>query len=273
MSAAPTLAQAPLEIQGLQVDYRQRRVLQGLTLPPLAPGRLLALVGPNGAGKSTLLRALTGLLPTRGQVRYGASELLAMPAAQRARIVGFMPQLGASGSTLTVLEATLVAMHGLHAPAAPATAMQALEQLGIAHLAMQPLAHLSGGQRQMAALAQVVVRDCPVVLLDEPVSALDLAHQWQVMQTVQRLAHAGRIVIVVLHDLTLAAQWADDVALLQAGQLCAFGPPQQTITPERLRSAYGVDARVRSCEQGRLFVLVDGPAGPAPQAPQPAQTE
>ncbi len=268
----PTLAHAPLQIQQLQVDYRQRSVLHQLTLPPLQPGRLLALVGPNGAGKSTLLRALTGLLATRGQVRYGASELLAMPAAQRARIVGFMPQLGPSGSTLTVLEATLVAMHGLRAPASPDRAMQALEQLGIAHLAMQALAHLSGGQRQMAALAQVVVRDCPVLLLDEPVSALDLAHQWQVMQTVQRLAHAGRIVIVVLHDLTLAAQWADDVALLQAGNLRAFGPPRHTITPELLRTAYGVNARVRHCEQGRLFVMVDGPAGPTSQAPQAPET-
>ncbi|MEG0001807.1 ABC transporter ATP-binding protein [Comamonas sp.] len=265
-ACTPTLAPAPLAIDNLQVDYRQRRVLQGLTLPPLAPGRLLALVGPNGAGKSTLLRALSGLVAARGQVRFGASELLTLPAAQHARQVAFMPQLGAAGGSLTVLEATLVAMHGL-ATASPARAMQALEQLGMAPLAMQPLAHLSGGQRQMAALAQVMVRDCPIVLLDEPVSALDLAHQWQVMQTVQQLAHAGRIVIVVLHDLSLAAQWADDIALLQAGRLCAFGPPQQTITPERLRAAYGVNARVRSCEQGRLFVLVDGPAGPHPQPP------
>lgn len=260
--ATSSHACAALEIRDLTVRYRQRAVLHGLTLPALQPGRVLALVGPNGAGKSTLLRALAGLIPATGLAALGKHELLTLLPSTRAEMVSFMPQHVPPGTTMTVLEATLVATHGLHMHQPLEQSLQVLQQLGIAHLAMQALSSLSGGQRQMAALAQAVVRNCPVLLLDEPVSALDLAHQWQVLHSVQSLARAGRIVCMVLHDLTLAAQWADDIALLQGGQLLAFGPPQLAITPELLRTAYGVHSRVRHCEQGRIYVMVDGLATP-----------
>lgn len=249
---------AALDIRDLTVRYRQRAVLHDLTLPALQPGRVLALVGPNGAGKSTLLRALAGLIPASGHVQYGAHELLTTLPSTRAKILSFMPQHIPLGTTMTVLEATVVATHGLRMRQPLEQSLEVLQQLGIAHLAIQELGNLSGGQRQMAALAQAVVRNCPVLLLDEPVSALDLAHQWQVLHSVQRIAREGRIVCMVLHDLTLAAQWADDIALLQGGQLLAFGPPQLAITPALLRTAYGVHSRVRHCEQGRMYVMVDG---------------
>src|SRR5690606_5334322 len=117
------------------------------------------------------------------------------------------------------------------------------------------------GQRQLAALAQAVVRGSPVLLLDEPVSALDLAHQWQVMHVARRLADEGRIVVVVLHDLALAAQWADRVAILHNRRIHAFGRPADIITDAALREVWGVEARVRTCEQGRAFVLIDALAG------------
>lgn len=257
-SPTSSRACAALDIRDLTVRYRQRAVLHDLALPALQPGRVLALVGPNGAGKSTLLRALAGLIPASGHVQYGAHELLTTLPSTRAKMVSFMPQHIPPGTTMTVLEATVVATHGLRMQQPLEQSLEVLQQLGIAHLAIQELGNLSGGQRQMAALAQAVVRNCPVLLLDEPVSALDLAHQWQVLHCVQRLAREGRIVCMVLHDLTLAAQWADDIALLQGGQLLAFGPPQLAITPALLRTAYGVHSRVRQCEQGRMYVMVDG---------------
>lgn len=257
---------APLQVGGLSVHYRRRAVLQDLSMPALAPGRVLALVGPNGAGKSTLLRALAGLVPAQGRVVHGDCDLLALNPQARAALVGFMPQQLPAGSSLTVLEATLAALHGC-APRSGesqvARALSVLQSLGVQDLAMRALDELSGGQRQMAGLAQAVVRDCPVLLLDEPVSALDLAYQWRVLDTVRALAREGRTVVMVLHDLTLAAQWADDVAVLQQGRLLAFGTPAQAITPQVLRNAYGVQARVGQCAQGRLYVMVDGPAEPA----------
>lgn len=257
-SPTSSRACATLDIRDLTVRYRQRAVLHDLTLPALQPGRVLALVGPNGAGKSTLLRALAGLIPASGHVQYGAHELLTTLPSTRAKMLSFMPQHIPLGTTMTVLEATVVATHGLRLQQPLEQSLEVLQQLGIAHLAIQELSNLSGGQRQMAALAQAVVRNGPVLLLDEPVSALDLAHQWQVLHSVQRIAREGRIVCMVLHDLTLAAQWADDIALLQGGQLLAFGPPQLAITPALLRTAYGVHSRVRHCEQGRMYVMVDG---------------
>src|SRR5690606_10898147 len=132
----------------------------------------------------------------------------------------------------------------------------------------RPLYQLSGGQRQLAALDQTVVRNSPVLLLDAPVSALALAHQWHVMHVARRLAGAGRIVLAALHDLALAAQWADRIAILHGARLHSFGAPRDVITDAALRDVWGVQARVRSCERGRAFVLIDALAGDSSVAGQ-----
>jgi len=254
-----------LEVRGLSVSYRNRVVLAGIDLPPVQPGELVALVGPNAAGKSTFLKAIAGLASASGRVLLGGRDCLTWPARERVQQIGFMPQALPEDTWLTVLEGALSALQGggaglrredeLHA-------LRVIEHLGIGELALRPLMQLSGGQRQLAALAQTVVRGSPILLLDEPVSALDLAHQWQVMDVARRLAGEGRIVIVVLHDLTLAAQWADRVVILHGGRIHACGRPHDVITDAALREVWGVSARVRTCERGRPYVLVDGPARP-----------
>lgn len=254
----------PLAVRDLSVRYRRRTVLTSVDMPTVEPGELIALAGPNAAGKSTMLKAMAGLIPASGQVLYGDDDWLAWPARERVQHIGFMPQSLPEDSDLTVLEATLTAMHsgGMGARKADELhALRVIEHLGIGKLSLRPLYQLSGGQRQLAALAQTVVRDCPVLLLDEPVSALDLAHQWQVMHVARRLADEGRIVIAVLHDLALAAQWADRVAILHGGRLHSFGAPREVITDTALREVWGVQARVRNCERGRAFVLIDALAG------------
>lgn len=255
MSAAPCLS-----IEQLAVHYRQREVLSGVTLQNIQPGELIALVGPNAAGKSTLLKAIAGLVPATGHVRYGNDDWSGLPVRKRVEHIGFMPQSVPESSTLTVLEATLVALRCGQSGSDKTDELDALrmiEYLGIGDLALRPLYELSGGQRQLAALAQAVVRGSPVLLLDEPVSALDLAHQWQVMHVARRLADEGRIVLVVLHDLALAAQWAKRIAILHQRRIHSFGAPADIITDTTLREVWGVRARVRTCEQGRPFVLVD----------------
>ncbi len=261
-------AAGALSIARLSAGYGPRKVLRDLSLDALRPGTVTALVGPNAAGKSTLLRAMAGLVKADGAVHYGETDLMRLSIAERSRLVGFMPQSLPTGASLTVLESVLTALmafrHGAQGGAsAREQAFAVLERLAIADLAMSPLDSLSGGQRQMVGLAQAIARRPKILLLDEPTSALDLARQHQVMAMVRAVAQEGRIVVAVLHDLALAAQWADHVVMLDHGTVHVAGRPEEAITPAALRAIYGIDARVERCSQGRLQIMTDGLAAPA----------
>lgn len=255
-----------LEVNGLSAGYRNRLVLNNLSLAPVRAGHVTALVGPNGAGKSTLLRTLAGLLPASGSVRLDNQELLGLPLSEHAARVTFMPQSLPQRVALSVLEAVIGALRasplaglGTSARAVRDRAIEILERVGITHLAMEPLDQLSGGQRQLASLAQALVREPRLLLLDEPTSALDLRHQSLVMGLVRDLAAEGRIVMVVMHDLDLAVRWAEHVVVVDEGRVFAEGDPEEAVTPATLAHVYGVDARVERCSRGRLRVFVDGP--------------
>lgn len=249
----------------ISVRFGARRVLDGLTLPELKAGEVTVLAGPNAAGKSTLLRAIAQLVPHQGSTVLDGKDLARIPALDRARLVGFMPQTLPSGSSLIALETVIAALRaGRSIPAhqADAAAMAVMEKLGIAALALEPLDSLSGGQRQMVSLAQAIVRDPRLLLLDEPTSALDLARQVRLLSELRRLAAEGRVVVAVLHDLALAAQWADRIVLIHNGHVHAEGAPDSVLTPALLAQVYGVDARVERCSRGRLMVLIDGEHAP-----------
>lgn len=250
-----------LELLDIRCGYRHTWIVQNLTLQPLRSGHITALAGPNGAGKSTLLGGLAGLVHTRGRLLLDGADLLHIGVAARARHFGFMPQAIPQGTALTVLETVISALMASGAEQSERIAREraaaTLEQLNIGRLAAQQLDRLSGGQRQMCSLAQAIVREPDILLLDEPTSALDMRHQLHVMQTVRRLAAAGKYVIVVLHDLALAAQWADHVVILRQGRLYSEGPPAQTITSAMLADVYGIEARVERCSRGRLQIMPD----------------
>jgi iron complex transport system ATP-binding protein len=240
-----------LRVRNLTVGYKRSTVLHGIDLPDITPGQVVALVGPNGAGKSTLLRSLAGLLSATGEIRLGELDLLRCNRRERAAVLGFMPQTLPDGIALSVLETLLGALRGGDSLAQVGSAREqqnkacaVLEQLGILHLALLPLDSLSGGQRQMVSLAQAVIRQPRLLLLDEPTSALDLRYQ--------------NDVVVVLHDLGLAARWADRIMVLERGRLNAAGTPEQTLTPTMLEQVYRVQARVERCSQGRVQIHVDG---------------
>lgn len=254
-----------LTITGLSAGYPRRPVVRDLTLPPFRPGEVISLIGPNAAGKSTLLRGLSGLLPVTGSVRLGDRELAGLPLTEQARSVAYMPQTLPQGVALSVLETVVGALRASPvdgvAPGddeAAERAIEVLQRIGVGHLAMEGLDRLSGGQKQLAGLAQALVRTPRVLLLDEPTSALDLHYQLKVLKLVRAMAaERGMVVVMVLHDLQAAAQFSDRVVLLSGGRVAAVGAPHEAITPQTLAEVYQVRARVDLCERGALRVMVD----------------
>ena len=258
MSAAPTLA-----ISAITAGYGGQDVLHGLSLPPLGAGEVTALLGPNGSGKSTLLKALAGLVKVRaGHALLDGKDLVRLDFAARARHLVYLPQSLPAAVHLRVFESVLVAARASEAEGPPADLHaidRLLERLGIGHLALSYLDALSGGQKQLVGLAQALVRRPQVLLLDEPLSALDLNYQFHVMDVLRRQTARHRLItLVVLHDLNIALRHADHALLLHGGALLAEGPPHQVVTPDTLRRAYGVLARVERCPQGQPQVHVDG---------------
>lgn len=273
-----------LIINGLRVAYGRRQVIDNLWAPPLLPGSVTAVLGPNGSGKSTLLRALAGLTPAEGAVGLDGESLSRAGLAERARRIVYLPQSLPAAVHLRVIESLLAARHASpHQGGATRGALSTdgtlaecealLERLGIGALAMRHLDELSGGQAQLAGLAQALIRQPRVLLLDEPLSALDLNHQFHVMSLIgEETRRHGMVTLVVLHDLAIAMRHADRVLVMQNGTLRADGAPAVALTPSLLAAVYGVQARVERCSRGLPLVIVDGlsvPHGAAAPAPAP----
>ncbi|MGQ3671442.1 ABC transporter ATP-binding protein [Xanthobacter sp. TB0136] len=253
---------AGLEVRDIHVRYGRVSILGNVSLPLLRAGRITAFAGPNGAGKSTLLRAIAGMVRAGGAACFEGQDLMRMPARQRGRILGFMPQGLDGASGLTVLESIIASLRvfspGLPVETCRHRALGVLEEVGLLQLAMRRLNTLSGGQRQLASLAQSLVRQPRILLLDEPTSALDLRHQIEVMSILRRVARNGCMVLVVLHDLALVANWADEVVFLHEGAVAAAGVPAEVMTDDLLARIYGVQAQVSHGPEGGSFVLVKG---------------
>lgn len=252
-----------LLLQGVAASYGRRQILADISCPPLPRGEVAAVLGPNGCGKSTLLKTLAGLLPLHGSVTLDGRALGALPLEARARHVVYLPQSLPPALHLRVVESVMVAANatglGLASRHAAADIDTLLARLGIAELGMRYLDELSGGQKQLVGLAQALIRQPDVLLLDEPLSALDLNHQCHVMQLVAEETRRRRMVtLVVLHDLNIALHHCHRALLLKHGAVLACGQPANVITPATLASVYGVQSRVEACSRGRLNVLIDG---------------
>ncbi|MBD8163538.1 ABC transporter ATP-binding protein [Erwinia persicina] len=251
-----------LKISGFHAGYPKRQVIDNLNVPLLPQGKITVLLGPNGCGKSTLLRSMAGLNRASGELWLNGEDLMALPFARRAARVVYLPQSLPAGVHLHVLESIIVAQRasgGRSNASSEAEVMALLEQLGIAHLALSYLDQLSGGQKQLVGLAQSLIRRPELLLLDEPLSALDLNYQFHVMDLVRRETRLRNIVtVVVVHDINIALRHSEHVLMLQNGELIADGLPEEVITPDSLARVYGVKGRIERCSQGVPQVLIDG---------------
>ena len=252
-----------LQIRDFTAGYPKRAVIRDLQVPRLPRGEITVLLGPNGSGKSTLLRALAGLNKAQGEMILDGHDLMKMPFAKRAEQVVYLPQSLPAGVHLHVLESIIVAQRasGGQANQAQTTAqvMELLKLLGIEHLALRYLDQLSGGQKQLVGLAQSLIRQPSLLLLDEPLSALDLNYQFHVMDLVRRETRKRNIItVVVVHDINIALRHGDNVLMLKDGQLIADGKPEAVITAESLAKVYGVKGRIERCSQGTPQILIDG---------------
>lgn len=258
----PERTSTTLQISGLSCTLGSNRVLRALTLPTLGGSQLVALLGRNGTGKSTLLKSIAGLVTAHADtLMLDGIDLKPLNARARAEKMRYLPQSLPDFVHLTVTEAVLVALKARSA-INTASALQKvaaiLTDLGIAHLGARFLDELSGGQKQLVGLAQALVHEPSVLLLDEPLASLDLNYQHHVMQMLKELAHArGLLIVIVLHDLNIALRYANFALLLHGGSLLASGEPHTVITPANLAQAFLVQARLERCSLGHSNVFVD----------------
>ncbi|MGO1319786.1 MAG: heme ABC transporter ATP-binding protein [Galactobacter sp.] len=265
MSAVSSSVRSALEVRRATVEVEGREILSSVSLP-LEPGKVTAVIGPNGAGKSTLLSvAASHLRPTSGSVWLGDTEARKVHHAEAARRRAVMPQDSTVAFAFTVQEIVEMGRtpwRKLHTDDEGAV-RDALELTGITHLADRDITTLSGGERQRAALARVIAQATPVsdgsvILLDEPTSAMDVAHTEASLVLMRELASRGAAVGVVLHDLDAAASYADRLVLLEHGRVRAVGTPTEVCVPEVLSEVYGTPVEVIHAG-GRLRV---GPVRP-----------
>lgn len=254
-----------IETRGLSVTLGEREVLSGIGVR-VERGEWLAVIGPNGAGKSTLLRAVMGVVAHRGEVSIDGQDASRLKPRERARLTAYAPQSPALPPDMTVFEYALlgrtpyISYLGRESRHDREVTASVLERLDLAGLAYRQVGHLSGGERQRAVLARALVQQAPVLLLDEPTTALDLGHQQQVLELVDRLRLAdGLTVITTLHDLSVAGQYADRLLLIADGRAVASGKPVQVLTEALVGKHFGAHVKIEPGPDGRPVVhLVRG---------------
>lgn len=245
-SASPRLS-----ARGLAAGYPGRRVIEDLDLD-IAPGRITMIIGANACGKSTLLNVLARVnAPLAGAVQLDGSDVSALSRRRFAQTIGLLPQHPTAPDGLTVAELVSRGRHphrGVFqrwSAADTARVDDAMAKTGVAALADRPVGDLSGGQRQRVWIAMALAQEPRILLLDEPTTFLDLSHQIEVLDLLRTLNRTdGTTIVVVLHELNLAARYADDLVVMQAGRVVAHGAPADVLTAEVVARAFDLDALV-----------------------------
>ncbi|MGO1318722.1 MAG: ABC transporter ATP-binding protein [Galactobacter sp.] len=240
-----------LRLDSLQAGYRDRTVIDGLDLS-LTTGAITAIVGANACGKSTLLRTMSRLLrPSGGQVLLDGKDVHRFPAKELARTLGLLPQSPVAPDGITVVDLVGRGRHPHHGLVQrwgaedDAAVAEALEVTGTVELAERSIDELSGGQRQRVWIAMALAQRTDILLLDEPTTYLDVNHQVEVLDLLVDLnQRRGTTVIMVLHDLNLAARYADVLVAVADGKIRAQGDPAEVLTEETVSAVFGMDSSV-----------------------------
>lgn len=243
-----TAAASPLLLRAEQVTVRLggATVVESASLA-LRAGELVALVGPNGAGKTTLMRAVAGLLPAEGRIEISGQRLDAIAPRQRARSVAYLPQGHVFHWPMNVGAVVALGRHP-HAdafsspsPDDRAAIHRALAATATEEFSHRPVTTLSGGERARVALARALATEASILFADEPTASLDPRHQLVVMDLLRRTARGGGAVLAILHDLTLAARFADRVMVMDRGRVVADGTPRDALSPAQVAKVFGVE--------------------------------
>jgi iron complex transport system ATP-binding protein len=256
-----------VEIDNLSHAFDGRPVLCNVSLA-IGAGDFFVIIGPNGSGKTTLMKLVCGLLKTGpGRIAVFGSDIRGFSHRTLARTIAYVPQILEVSFPFTVAEAVLLgrAPHqrllGIPRPADLDAARQAMETTGVAHLAGRKLDQLSGGEQQRVSIARALCQEPRIILLDEPTASLDLSHQLRLMDLMERLKQEKALtVVMVSHDVNLAALYADRLLLLSEGRIARMGAPSEVLTPENLEAAYGCRLMVDESPFGGLprVTLVPG---------------
>lgn len=248
-----------LTISQVSVSFGRQSVLNNLTIPTILDGEMVALIGKNGAGKSTLLRQMTTLL--RQQLPHQSQQIQYCDRPLTLDDIGYLPQDHRISASITVIELLITTLN-LDSTSLMAKKDSArkglilLEEMGILHLANKNCVDLSGGESQMVGLAQAIINRPKVLLLDEPTSALDMQNQLRLLNYVQHYAKTcNACVLMVIHDLNLAIQYADKIAALHRGELFAFDNPSNAITSQLIWDLFDVDSHIITVDQRPVVVM------------------
>ncbi len=276
---------SPLAADSLSTGYGDVRIIESLDFSVM-PGEITVLVGANGSGKSTLLKTLARVLPAQsGQVLLDGKAIHRQPTKQVAQRLGLLPQGPVAPEGLTVRELVGQGRFPHQSllrqwrSADEAAVQRAMAEADVAEFADRPVDSLSGGQRQRCWIAMVLAQETDLILLDEPTTFLDLKVQVDVMNLLVRLTHQrGCTLVVVLHELNLAAAYADRLVMMREGEIAADGPPEQVFTPDNLHDVFHLQANViRDPHSGTLMCVPQKPAleksSGLPVAGHPSQSD
>ena len=251
---------AVVELDTVTVCFEDQTVVDAVSAS-VGRGEWIGVIGANGAGKTTLLRAVAGLVEYQGAIRLDGRDAAPLGRRERAHAVSYVPQSPEMPGDMSVFDYVLLgrtphisylAVESSHDLAHCRTLIERLE---LAHLARRHLSTLSGGERQRVVLARALAQEAPVLLMDEPTSALDMAHRIEALEIVDELRHEwGLTVVSVLHDLTLAGQFADRLLLLGGGTVIALGTPTEVLDEAVLEKAFGSPVRIIRTDDGELVV-------------------
>ncbi|WP_417803608.1 ABC transporter ATP-binding protein [Thalassospira lucentensis] len=246
-----------LQLENLGTRYGKVQVVSGVTTPVIQPGTVTAVIGPNAAGKSSLFKRIAGLANGEGRVNTGSK-------AKQRNTICYMPQDTGSTAVLSVYESIILAAKQGSSLRVRDDELDRIDSilaaLRISDLAARNLGELSGGQRQLVAIAQTLVRDPKILLMDEPTSALDLHRQMEVLSFMRDIAKGQNIIVMIaIHDLNHALQYCDHAMAIRNGRMVTYGPCADVIDGNLLRDVYQVDGHVEVNSLGQSHVVLRGP--------------